>query len=210
MKQLCSILIFLIISSGYCASKQPDITSLTILDMRYLLAADLRDPQQVRQVWDQLHTVATLQGIVNRESPHLYIKYIVESGHSIDEYWWNKYRQAGEWLAGRDTTELRDIPGAVQMYKEKINGVVVYDPNVASTSNVASAVAGIESLIAVRYDPTAGSLYSQIVTGGPKLPVRMWLINKDGSSLFTGKGEIPDTDLPSTGSVKKHQPGIYR
>lgn len=170
--------------------------------MRYLLAADLNDPQQVIALWDQLHTMATLQGIVNRDAPLLYIKYIEESGTSIDEYWWNKYRRPGEWLAGRDTTELKDVTDAIRYYRDKIDGVVVYDSNVPATSNVASAVAGIENLVAVRYDTAPGSIYSRIVAGGLRLPVKVWLVNNDGSPLFTGQGLIPDTNLPSTGSIK--------
>lgn len=170
--------------------------------MRYLLAADLNDPQQVIALWDQLHTMATLQGIVNRDAPLLYIKYIEESGTSIDEYWWNKYRRPGEWLAGRDTTELKDVTDAIRYYRDKIDGVVVYDSNVPATSNVASAVAGIENLVAVRYDTAPGSIYSRIVAGGLRLPVKVWLVNNDGSPLFTGQGLIPETNLPSTGSIK--------
>lgn len=202
MKQLCVFIITIIISSGSCFSRQPAPSPVTVVDMRYLLAADLNDPQQVITLWDKLHTMATLQGIVNREAPRLYIKYIEESGTSIDEYWWNKYRQPGEWLAERDTTELKDVTDAIRYYRDKIDGVVVYDSNVPATSNVASAVAGIENLVAVRYDTAPGSIYSQIVSGGLRLPVKVWLVNKDGSPLFTGEGSIPETDLPSTGSIK--------
>lgn len=202
MKQLCLLIITIIISSGSCFSRQPVSSSVTIVDMRYLLAADLNDPQQVIALWDQLHTMATLQGIVNRKAPLLYIKYIEESGTSIDEYWWNKYRRPGEWLAGRDTTELKDVTDAIRYYRDKIDGVVVYDSNVPATSNVASAVAGIENLVAVRYDTAPGSIYSRIVASGLRLPVKVWLVNNDGSPLFTGQGLIPETNLPSTGSIK--------
>lgn len=202
MKQLCLLIISIIISSDFCFSKQPDLQPIAIVDMRYLLAADLNDPQQVKTVWDHLHTMATLQGIVNRDNPYLYIKYIQEGENSIDEYWWNKYRQPGEWLAGRDTTELQSVTDAIQYYSSKINGAVVYDSNVPATSNVASAVAGIEDLIAIRYDTDPESLYSRIVSNGLKLPVKIWLVNTDGTPLFTGKGSIPGTNVLSTGSIK--------
>lgn len=202
MKKLCLLIITIFIFSGFCFSRQSALPPVTIVDMRYLLAADLNDPQQVITLWDQLHTIATLQGIVNREAPRLYIKYIEESGTSIDEYWWNKYRQPGEWLAGQDTIELKNVTEAIRYYQDNIDGVVVYDSNVPSTSNVASAVAGIENLVAVRYDTTVGSLYSQTVSGGLLLPVKVWLVNNDGSQLFTGQGLIPETNLPSTGSIK--------
>ena len=74
----------------------------------------------------------------------------------------------------------------------EINGAVVYDPKVYATSNVASTVAGVENLLPIRFDPVPDSLYSQLVTGGPKLAVKVWLVNADGSSRFTGRGTIPD------------------
>lgn len=202
MKQLC-LLIFSFVSVFYsCVSKQPDDRVITLLDMRYTLKADLDDPRQVLDVWDQMHTVATLQGIVNRDKPCLYIKYVMEGQNSVDEYWWNKYRQPGEWLAERDTNELASLTEAVEYYKDRIEGVVVYDANVPSTSNVASAIAGIDNLLALRYDTDPQSLYGRLVLSGPRLPVKVWLLNEDGTSAFTGKGNLPGTDSPSTGSIK--------
>jgi len=173
-----------------------------ILDMRYLLTRNLSDPASVKATWDELHAVATLQGIVNRKEPLLYIKYVVEGKNCIDEYWWNKYRRPGKWLAHRDTFLLESLEDAVIHYRKKINGAVVYDPNVQSTSNVASSIAGIDNLLAVRYDTSPGSLYSRVVLHGPKLPVKVWLVNRDGTARFTGKGKIAGTSLTSSGSLK--------
>ena len=62
------------------------------------------------------------------------------------------------------------------------SGVVLYDPNVSSTSNVASTIAGASNLLPICYRPVAGSLYSQLVASGPSLPVVVNLVNKfDGS-----------------------------
>ena len=190
--------ILLCIFSWKCASGEP----IGILDMRYLLKLDLSDPASVKKTWDELHAVATLQGIVNRDEPLFYIKYVVGENLCIDEYWWNKYRQPNKWLAKRDTFLLSSLADAIAYYRKKIDGVVVYDTNVPSTSNVASSIAGIENLIAVRYDTNTSSLYSQIVLSGPKLPVKVWLVNPDGTARFTGKGKIPDTDIASSGSLK--------
>lgn len=194
-------LIPLVILLGGCISKK-NSSSVGIIDMRYLLECDMNNTEEVKQVWDELHSISTLQGIVNRDEPSLYIKYIMEGDICIDEYWWNKYRCEGNWLAGKDTFQLKNIDETILYYKNKINGVVVYDPHVASTSNVASAIAGIENLMAIRYDISPTSLYSRIVLKGLKLPVKVWLLNEDGSSKFTGKGKIPGTDLESSGSSK--------
>lgn len=68
-------------------------------------------------------------------------------------------------------------------YASYINGVVVYDGHVPSTSNVASSVAGIENLVAIRYDVTPGSLYSRLILNGPKLPSEN-LVTESGWNLY--------------------------
>jgi len=191
---------FILLTLSSCKENYSD--AIGMFDLTYSLSDDLNDPQQVRSMWDDIHTVATLQGIVNRDAPRLFINYVVESGIEIDRYWWNKYRQQGKWLHDKDTVVYHDIVELIDTYKHFINGVVVYDSSVASTSNVASAVAGAEELIAVRYDTDPGSLYSRIVLTGPELKVKVRLINEDGTPLFTGKGVIPGTDRNSTGSLK--------
>ncbi len=200
MKNFLYLVIFLCAYSLHVAGADHTIY---LLDFRYLNKYDLHDPAKVRSIWDLLHAAATLQGVVNRESPRLYIRYVEnERGQNVDDYWWKKYRQPGEWLADRDTVVLSGLPEALRIFRREIDGVVVYDPAVASTSNVASSVAGVENLVAVRYDSSPSSLYTQIVAEGLQLPVRCWLVNPDGSSMFTGKGTIPDIGKASTGSVK--------
>lgn len=65
------------------------------MDMRPLLNEDHHDSISVLDVWDRLHTVSTLQGIVNRRKPQFYINYVVNGNINVDSYWWNKYRAAG-------------------------------------------------------------------------------------------------------------------
>lgn len=185
-----------------CAAGSQQEEPIVLLDLRNLLKKDLQDPESVKQVWDELHTVATLQGIVNRDRPSLYIRYVQEGRIDVDAYWWNKYRRPGEWLSERDTLVLSSVLEAIQYYKGYLKGLVVYDPNVASTSNVASSIAGIEDLIAVRYDSSPQSLYRQIRSACPDLKVQVRLVREDGSSLFTGKGLLPDLPVASCGSVK--------
>ena len=184
-----------------------------IFDLRYTLDYDYADPAQRKLAWDDCHAVATLQGIVNRDAPRLYIHYIMTTKpakdakpakgapktapqaaeRDVDAYWWNKYSQPGEWLDGCQTVTYKTIEDLVAAYRSFINGVVLYDPNVASTSNVASSIAGIENLIAIRYDPSPTSLYTRLVLSpdGPRLPVKVRLLNPDGTSMFTGTGTIP-------------------
>lgn len=176
--------------------------NIVYMDMRPLLNADHRDSISVLDVWDRLHTVSTLQGIVNRRKPQFYINYVVNGNINVDSYWWNKYRAAGEWLHDKDSVSCESVEQAVEMFRKFIKGVVVYDSQVASTANIASAVAGIEDLIAIRYDRRPGSLYNRLVEEGLKLPVKVWLVRPDGSALFTGHGKLPDSNIGSSGSQK--------
>lgn len=198
------IIIFAILISliNNCGQSKNNSGVITILDMRYTLNVDLNNKQDIEKVWDNMHAIATLQGIVNRDSPHLYLRFVENDGICIDDYWWKIYRGKGQWLENYDTLEHSNIVDAITYYKNEINGVVVYDANVASTSNVASSIAGIENLMAIRYDPSPNSLYSQVVLNGPKLPVKVWLINEDGTPMFTGKSTIPGTQIPTSGSIK--------
>lgn len=195
---------FLLLST-YLRAEYTEIAKgppISLFDLGYTLKFDPKNPVDVRQAWDHAHAVASLQGIVNRDSPKLYVFFVENEGINIDRYWWEKYRKPGKWLNERDTIVYSHIVELVNAYKSDIKGAVVYDPKVAATSNLASAVAGVEDLIAIRYDTDVNSLYSQLVLHGPELPVKVWLLNKDGSSLFTGKGNIPGTSRPSSHSAK--------
>jgi hypothetical protein len=167
------------------------------------LKIDTGNPEQVTMAWDHC-LVAALQGLVNRDVPSLYIRFVdsQRGGRNVDDYWFEQLAEPGQWLHGREKETVTDIAELVRTYRRQIRGVVVYDPAVAATSNVASMVAGADGLLPVRYDSSPESLYMRIVAGGLKLPVKCRLVNPDGSSLFTGKGRIPGTDWVSTGSAK--------
>lgn len=184
-------------------AKQPaDEPPIGLFDLAYTLKFDPKNKQDVETTWDHTHAVASLQGIVNRKAPRLYV-FLVKNGDSdIDRYWWAKYHEKNKWLNGRDTTTYNNITDLFTAYKSFIKGAVVYDPKVSATSNVASSVAGADDVVAIRYDTAPGSLYTRLVLNGPKLPVKVWLIKPNGSSLFTGSGIIPGTARASSGSAK--------
>jgi len=187
------------------ANRLSNATSpIKVYDLRYTLKIDTGKPDQVRMAWDHCHAVAALQGLVNRNSPQLYVRFVDSqtSKKNVDDYWLEKLSGPGQWLHGRRTETVNDIVELVRVFSSYIRGAVVYDPAVAATSNVASTVAGAEGLLPIRYDTTAGSLYTRLVGPGRILPVRCWLVNRDGTPMFTGTGRIPGTDRASTGSAK--------
>jgi GxGYxYP putative glycoside hydrolase C-terminal domain/GxGYxYP_N second domain/GxGYxYP_N 1st domain len=181
-----------------------EVSPIRVYDLGYTLRIDPDKRNQIRMAWDHCHTVAVLQGLVNRHEPALYVRF-TESQHrpqNIDDFWLAKLSEPGQWLHGRPIERIATIADLVKQFRSRIRGVVVYDPKVAATSNVASTVAGVENLLPVRYDRSEGSLYRLLVEDGPRLPVKCWLVRPDGTSLFTGTGHIPDTDRVSTGSAK--------
>lgn len=176
--------------------------TVVTLDLNYINTLKPSNKDETCLIWDQMHTVATLQGVVNRQKPQLYLFYVENQGINIDRYWWDKYRQNGKWIGKAKVEVAIDVVDAIKRFKNEIEGAVIYDPNVAATSNLASSIAGVENLIAVRYDLSPRSLYSQLILNGPQIPVKVRLLNEDGSSMFTGKGTIPETNLMSSGSAK--------
>lgn len=142
---------------------------------------------QVARLWDVMHSVATMQGIVNRGEPVLYVDYVCNGSTRVDKYWWDMFRREGEWLSGRKVTKMNDPVAAASYFRDKIKGLVVYDGNVASTSCVASTVAGVENLIAVRFDPDPESMYSKLC--GLGYEPKVWLVREDGKSIFKSKLE---------------------
>ena len=49
---------------------------LALYDLRYLYGYDLEDPQQAKLAYSHMHLVATLQGVVNRDAPNLYVTFV--------------------------------------------------------------------------------------------------------------------------------------
>ncbi|HEY3412947.1 MAG TPA: hypothetical protein VGM51_07815 [Armatimonadota bacterium] len=163
-----------------------------------------KDPARLRDAWDYVHAVAAVQGLVNRSGTRLYIRAIhsPEGGDiMLDDWWLDRLRSQGDWLDGRPITDVEDFDALVRHFRRSVHGLVVYDESVPATSCIASTIAGVDGLIPVRYDARPDSLFNRLRTT-LKLPVKAWLIHPDGTPAFTGKGVIPGTGEPSTGSAK--------
>jgi len=196
------VLVLIMFSVNLASSVGAEL--IHVYDLRYTLNVDPTQTKQIEMVWDHCHAVAALQGIVNRDAPRLYVLFVNSQvpGKNVDEYWMEILTRKGQWLDGRKTSSIPDIVSLVKVFKSHIRGAVIYDPHVAATSNVASTIAGVENLLPIRYDTSPDSLYSKLILNGPKLKVKRRLLNPDGTSMFTGKGTIPDINRPSTGSSK--------
>lgn len=190
-----------------------DANTLYRMDLKKIIneAEEAGVSEKVR--YDTLVLVAAIQGIVNRNGAHFYIDYVTNTGSDYnganpyivegvpsssdpDGYWFDQLTAKGEFLSGKKVVKIESIGKLISLFRPFFNGVVVWDPAVAATSNVALTVAGVDDLLPMRYDEGLG-VYDWFVRRNEILPVKRNLVG-----VFTGKGKIPETKLPTTGSKK--------
>jgi hypothetical protein len=171
-------LIFL--ATAFCAAP----SNIVYFDLEQCLA-DLPEDSVLR--YDTLKLIASLQGVVNREEPRLLIRFLRGAGPDgpirIDDYWLD-FMQRG-WLKDVSIERMHSLDELLARFSEEIRGVVIWDPHVLATANVAATVCGVEGWLPIRAD---SALYAQIVEGGPRFPVKLSLVNQfDGSRSGSAK-----------------------
>jgi hypothetical protein len=73
--------------------------------------------------YETVHTVSCIQGIVNRNTPNLWVNYT-----AIDPYWL-EYVQSRGWPAQSVTYQpLGTVADIVTQFSSMFSGAVVYDP----------------------------------------------------------------------------------
>lgn len=151
--------------------------------------------------YDLANLLTTLQGLVNRESPHMFVNYTTDNGYSkaTDKFWLEALRRDGEFLAEMRLVEVRYPMTLLKLFQNSFGGFVLWDENVPATVNVAATMCGVENLLPLRADSSKGSL-AQFLTSyefdGEKRTETLQ------GKFGTGKKTIPDTDIRSTGSAK--------
>ena len=188
-------------SAGSVAVAADSPKQIQVFDARYLRKLDVHDPKGAAELWDTMHTVAAVQGLANREAPRLYVVFCAQFGVETDQFWLDWLRGEDGWLKNTELATLTSPEEVVRTFKKYVKGLVVYDPEVPATSCIASTAAGCDDLLPVRFSRATNSMFT-LLTGKLGLPVRLWLVNPDGTSKFTGKGLIPDLNEPSSGSAK--------
>ena len=172
-----------------------------MFDARYLRKLDLQTRTRWPKLWDTMHTLAAVQGLANREAPRLYVIFCAGFGVETDQFWLDWLRGEDGWLKNTELVTLTSLEEVVRTFRKHFKGLVVYDPAVPATACLASTAAGCDDLLPVRFSRATNSMFA-LLTGKLGLPVRLWLVNPDGTPKFTGKGLIPDLNEPSTGSAK--------
>lgn len=171
---------------------------IVFFDQTPLFGLDLKDEGQRRRFWDETHLAVSLQGLVNRTAPRLFLRYLKEP----DDFWWALMTQPGGWLAGRPVLRISSIEELLDHFRSFYHGAVVWDERVPATSNLASTIAGCDDLLVIRHDQGNGSVGDRFTQGAHALPIQVRLLREDGAPLFTGSGQLPGTSISSTGSAK--------
>ena len=174
---------------------------ICVFDARYLRKLDLQDPKHAAEIWDTMQLLASVQGLANRQAPRLYVVYCAEFGVETDQFWLDWLRGEDGWLKNAELATLTSPEEVIRAFRKYIKGLAVYDPRVPATSCAASTAAGCDDLLPVRFSRATNSMFA-LLTAKLGLPVRLWLVNPDGTSRFTGNGLIPDLNEPSSGSAK--------
>lgn len=188
---------------------------LYYFDLTPLYSANLSIVSEANRVYDTLHLVAALQGLVNRTEATLYVNWVIDDGFylavqgatgsipsvNVDTFWLDKLRAPGAWLADRTLVTLATLDDVLAQFSDAYTGYVVWDPAVPATSNVATTACGVDALLPLRYDTAATSLHAARTAAEPG-SVALSFVTATGGSLFTGSGTIPGTSLASSGSAK--------
>lgn len=154
-----------------CTSVSQSPTKIYLYDLSYTTKLS---PQNA---YEHMHLVAALSGLANREQAVLYTNLT-----GADSEWKSYLTGTDQWLNKTQFVSVLSITSLLDALSSVYKGVVLYDPKVFATSNVASTISGVYSLLPVCYRPEdASSLYSQLVASGPKLAVKMNLV-----AMFNG------------------------
>ena len=147
--------------------------SFYLYDLRYTAQLSRQD------AFEHTHLVAVLSGIANRNSATLYTLLI-----EADSQWKDYLTSPNQWLDGAQFVTIDNLTDLVLTFRALLSGVVLYDPAVYATSNVASTAGGVYDALPVCYRPNdPSSLFNVLVGGASKLrlPVVLSLVG-----LFNG------------------------
>jgi hypothetical protein len=149
---------------------------------------------------DVVRLFSTLQGLLNRRYSEGETNFLLfQDFDDSDQFWLSYMMGEGKTFEGFQTVTLSTAEELWDFIKPYIKeyGIILWDPNVPSTSNVASTICGLDGYLPVKFDESQGSLYNFLLSNG--VEVKQSLVG-----MFTGKEgtKIADTDIDSTGSAK--------
>jgi hypothetical protein len=94
--------------------------------------------------YDEAMAVASLQGIINRASPELYL---LSRTNTRPQFWLDLLAKDGRWLQGRERKSQPDLTALVKLAGKRLKGAIIWDPAVPATANVATTLAGVHDAV---------------------------------------------------------------
>ena len=91
--------------------------------------------------YDEAMAVACLQGIINRETPEVYV---LSRKNPRPQFWLDVLAKDGRWLEGRERKPLTNLTALVTLAGKRLKGAVIWDPAVPASINVATTIAGVQ------------------------------------------------------------------
>jgi hypothetical protein len=113
----------------------PDIFPKSATPAKELLVCDLRKARI-----DQRLMMYCLQGLVNRAQPRIYCL----SGET-DPFWLTQMTERG-WITGSRTVQPEEL---LAQFKDAYKGIIITDPNLPASKNVATMLAGVKDGLVV-------------------------------------------------------------
>ena len=155
--------------------------------------------------YDIANLVATLQGLVNRDGVHLYIRNTSANRfHSdVDGYWLEYLTEDGRWLADKDVVTIKTPITLLKLFENYFTGWAVWDQSVPATVNAVATACGVDDLLPARWSSDRGSLYTYLMNYegfAEEKPIKVDLANKFMSTDTNDK--IYQSETNCTGSRK--------
>ena len=146
---------------------------------------------------DLVRLFVSVQGLINRDYEKNKIALILTPTAEYQNFWIDYISKPGTVLDGTTTVKITSFEVFLNTFKDVIKecGMVLWDPAVPSTANVAATICGLDGYIPVKYDQNSNGLKSKLEALGVK--TKLSLVNR-----FSGKGIIPGTKIASSGSAK--------
>ena len=94
--------------------------------------------------YDEAMAVASLQGIINRAAPELYL---LSRKRTRPQFWLDLLAKDGRWLQGREPKAVPDLSALVKLAGKRLKGAIIWDPAVPASANVATTLAGVHDAV---------------------------------------------------------------
>lgn len=145
---------------------------------------------------DIARLICSLQGLINRDITKNQIALYIQNDDT-DMFWYGQLVMSGGIFSEYNVVYLFSLTEFLETFKTQLQsfGMILWDPDVPATANVAATICGLDGYLPVKYDTNDNGLMKKLEALGVKSKMSL-------KGKFTGKGTIPETKMVSSGSAK--------